>query len=1252
MQLLGSNFQVGDTLTFTDPQGDAIPNARAITVKSGNEIDYQFDDASAAGNWTVRVNSSSGHSSPASFVVSGGAATSGSGIDYRLTTSGAASALIGVNVAAIVADHYSFVGEYIGNTANRGYLTHQDALTLSQNNISIVTLFERAPDTIGYFTAAQADSDATDAITAAENVVQQPKGTVIYFTIDPGVQAGVYSGSGPLPASYITAIDNYFTELSNDFATAGNPYQIGVYGAGDALTSIRNLNLNDVNYYWVDNHWGGTSFSGANLTRGQNQTVASPTPIGVAVDTDTSNTANYGQWSFLGTNSSVSVVESFGSTELVQAGNNFFLYSLGGSTGPELKLSGTPVTAGQFVGNWTPLGAEATASGYEVAWENVGANQYTVWSTDSSGNYLSNLIGLVSGSSTALEALEPSFSQDLNADGTIGVPGQTTTVIESFGSTKLVAVGNNYFLYPVGGSTGPELKLSGTPVTAGQFVGNWTPLGAEATASGYEVAWENVGANQYTVWSTDSSGNYLSNLIGLVSGSSTALEALEPSFSQDLNADGTIGVPGQTTTVIESFGSTKLVAVGNNYFLYPVGGSTGPELKLSGTPVTAGQFVGNWTPLGAEATASGYEVAWENVGANQYTVWSTDGSGNYLSNLIGLVSGSSTALEALEPSFHQDLNGDGTIGASGLTTPMVVESFGSAELVQVGNNFFLYPVGGSSGPELKLSGTPVTAGQFVGNWTPLGAEATASGYEVAWENVGANQYTVWSTDGSGNYLSNLIGLVSGSSTALEALEPSFHQDLNGDGTIGLPAQVIESFGSTELVENGSNFFFYPVSGSSGPELKLSGTPVTAGQFVGNWTPLGVEATANGYEVAWENVGANQYTVWSTDHNGNYLSNIIGVVSGSDSSLEKLEPTFDQDLNSDGTIGLPTSTFANDITNAESLINGQIDQYTSAGAAPPASAFHLTDDSALVDQIANDVAALYGTPQGNYTIGTAANTNSSSYPSSNRGITNGFINVSSELPLSTDNQFLDQCVALVQALDKNLAPSIATTLGWRPGVQVVGSNGAIQNIAPGTPIATFTGTSYNQNHAAIFLGAGVEDNVAGFFVLDQYNIPPLKPDGTPLNGSTYEPAELRFISEADPNISQYFTIALAGASVANDATTPLGNPSFQQDLNADGVIGIHATPANNATPAIQPLPATWWADDSGSALAATAGLWGGTETALGGQQSLWEGSILSDAVPPLSSFFSVPEPMADVSPAASLQAGVASVLSMNPLQHSV
>ena len=149
-----------------------------------------------------------------------------------------------------------------------------------------------------------------------------------------------------------------------------------------------------------------------------------------------------------------------------------------------------------------------------------------------------------------------------------------------------------------------------------------------------------------------------------MSGTSAALQSFETSFQQDLNGDGSIGPPHRPT-VIEGFGSTSLAEGGSNYFLYPNGGSA-VELSYAGAPVVAGQFDqfgGPWAPIGAEQTASGYEVAWKVTGADQYTVWNTDNSGNYISSAFDLASGTSAALQSFETSFQQDLNGDGVIGA-------------------------------------------------------------------------------------------------------------------------------------------------------------------------------------------------------------------------------------------------------------------------------------------------------------------------------------------------------------------------------------------------------------------------------------------------------------------------------------------------------------------------------------------------------------------------------------------------------------
>ncbi|MEH2561446.1 NF038122 family metalloprotease [Bradyrhizobium sp. AZCC 2289] len=374
------------------------------------------------------------------------------------------------------------------------------------------------------------------------------------------------------------------------------------------------------------------------------------------------------------------------------------------------------------------------------------------------------------------------------------------------------------------------------------------------------------------------------------------LQSLTAADKQQLDALG-FHTSTPVTTVIEALGSTSLVQAGSYYFLDTISTGSGPELKYGGSPVLAGQFA-PYAPVGVEQTASGYEVALQNSGANLFSIWNTDSNGNFLSYTV--YSGSSTALESLETSFHQDLNGDGVIG---IPTPVTIEALGSTSLVQLGDHYYLDNISSGTGPELKFGGAGVVAGQFA-PYTPVGVEQTASGYEVALQNSGANLFSIWNTDSNGNFLSYTV--YSGSSTALESLETSFHQDLNGDGVIGIPATVIEAAGATSLTEVGNNYYLDSISSGTGPELKFGGAAVTAGQFA-PYTPVAVEQTSSGYEVALVNSGANLFSIWNTDSNGNFLS--YTVYSGTSSALESLETSFHQDLNGDGVIGIPAATAA-------------------------------------------------------------------------------------------------------------------------------------------------------------------------------------------------------------------------------------------------------------------------------------------------------------------------------------------------------
>ena len=70
------------------------------------------------------------------------------------------------------------------------------------------------------------------------------------------------------------------------------------------------------------------------------------------------------------------------------------------------------------------------------------------------------------------------------------------------------------------------------------------------------MAWKNGSADQYTVWNTDSNGNYTGNATGVVSGSEYAFQSLEATFQQDLNADGMTGLK---TTPIEQLLANPMV---------------------------------------------------------------------------------------------------------------------------------------------------------------------------------------------------------------------------------------------------------------------------------------------------------------------------------------------------------------------------------------------------------------------------------------------------------------------------------------------------------------------------------------------------------------------------------------------------------------------------------------------------------------------------------------------------------------------
>ena len=158
-----------------------------------------------------------------------------------------------------------------------------------------------------------------------------------------------------------------------------------------------------------------------------------------------------------------------------------------------------------------------------------------------------------------------------------------------------------------------------------------------------------------------------------------------------------------------------------------------------------------------------------------------------------------------------------------------------------------YHFDGVSGTELRYGGSAVVVGQFGSGLLSLWSRRRTA-IRLCGKSTAADQFNVWNTDSNGNFLS-YTPVVSGSSAALKSFETSFQQDLNGDGVIGgsVTGVVIEAFGATSLVVASNTYHF---GGVSGTELRYGGSAVVVGQF-GNASPIAVEQTANGYQVAWK-----------------------------------------------------------------------------------------------------------------------------------------------------------------------------------------------------------------------------------------------------------------------------------------------------------------------------------------------------------------------------------------------------------------
>jgi len=292
--------------------------------------------------------------------------------------------------------------------------------------------------------------------------------------------------------------------------------------------------------------------------------------------------------------------------------------------------------------------------------------------------------------------------------------------------------------------------------------------------------------------------------------------------------------------------------------------------------------------------------------------------------------------------------------------------------------------------------------------------------------------------------------------------------------------VIESFGSTSLLQIGSNYYAYDSSGT-GPSLKQNGTAITVGQF-GSWTPLGVEKTATGYQVASKATGADQYSIWTTDINGNILSRTASL-SGSSPTIKAAETTFHQDLNGDGIIGsavvppAPTvqapiiAAFSPDTANpTDGITSAKV--LTLTGTAQASATVKVYDGAMLLGSTVATAAGSWSFVTATLTDGTHSFTATATDASGNTSLASGATNVviDTAAPVAPT-------VAL-QSVDSGVAGDNITNVKVVSLGGIAEANSTI-TVSDGTTVLGSTGA--NQSQAWTFTTAQLADGIHNFTV---------------------------------------------------------------------------------------------------------------------------------------------------------------------------
>ena len=323
------------------------------------------------------------------------------------------------------------------------------------------------------------------------------------------------------------------------------------------------------------------------------------------------------------------------------------------------------------------------------------------------------------------------------------------------GTTTLAALGGHYFIYSgLGNWTPTELEYNGTPVGTN---GAWSVIGAVQTGNGYEVALQLSGTREFQIWSLEWQRQLSFRYRHSFGNERAALETAELTFDQDLNRDGVIRSEVDAGTKRHRWQCDDHPQRVRQQESVISTGTTSVVLSYNNTPLGTN---GVWKLIGAVQTGNTYEVALQLSGTSEFQVWTINSTGNYVSD-IGIVSGTSVALESAETTFNQDLNGDNVIWSSAADADTKQHRWQRDHHPQQGRQRICDQHWHHERRQLSYNNTPLGTN---GVWKPIGAVQTGNTYEVALQLSGTSEFQIWTIDSTGNYVSD-TGIVLGTSVA-------------------------------------------------------------------------------------------------------------------------------------------------------------------------------------------------------------------------------------------------------------------------------------------------------------------------------------------------------------------------------------------------------------------------------------------------------------------------------------------------------